>query len=538
VLPDVPTYPGYRPAERAYLEAPRPFGPEDADALWVLDFHAPRGLTPLALAVLEAVVFGSQAAADSVPVASSLGLRARIAGSHPYLASAAVSSPDDRDARAARSAARLEGLLADFPAAWAAAVAELELRYERFDARERRADGPAAARSLLGDAVTLLRRAWAIHFEFMYPLIEGYAALLGLARELGLDARLVPRLLQGYPTQITEADSAVWRVAATVARDGAADELEVEAVRRRFGDRTGDVYEVREPSWRDDAAPIVQRARRLAPRAAAGTLQEKLDASAAARDRAEAEALAGLGPSGRAAFSAALERARRANFAWWNEEHNAYIDLRAHVPLGRAARLLARELGFADREHVFFLFLAELEQLASGRGDVRASLELAEERAALYERWKAMRFELPTIVGSPSEQLADPIMEEIFGITAAHQVHSDDGTVLRGMAAAPGQAVGRARVVAGQDALAAIETGDILVCEATTPAWTHVFGTIAGCVCNVGGSLTHAAIVSREYGVPCVTAIPDATVLIPTGAMVSVDGTEGVVVIGGAASGR
>jgi phosphohistidine swiveling domain-containing protein len=535
VLPDVPTYPGHRPADRAYLEAVRPFGPEDEETQWVLDFHAPGGLTPLALAVLDAAVFGSQAAADSAPVAGSLGLRARLAGSHPYVASAAVVSPDDRDARAARSAARLEGVLAGFPAAWGAAAAELELRYERFEARERRTDGLPAARALLGDALALLRRAWAIHFEFMYPLVEGYVALLELARELGLDPRLVPQLLQGYPTRITEVDAAVWRVAATVAREGAADDLEVDAVRRRFGDRNDEVYEVSRPSWRDDAAPIVERATRLAPRAAEGTLEEKLRASAAARRGAEADALSELGPSGRAAFTAALERARRANFVWWNEEHNAYIDLRAHIPLGRAARRLATELRFADRELVFFLFLGELEQLAGGRGDLAASLALAGERAALYERWKAMRRELPTIVGRAPEQHADPIMQEIFGITGEDLGQMDDGgepTVLHGMAVAPGRATGRARVVTAPEALAAVETGDILVCEATTPAWTHVFARIAGCICNVGGSLTHAAIVSREYGVPCVTAVPDATAAIPTGALVEVDGSEGVVVIG------
>lgn len=532
---DAPTYPGFRPAERAYLEPVRAFGPADGDTLWILDFHAPHGLTPLAVAVLEAAVFGSQAAADVAPVAGSLGLRARISGCHPYVSSAAVPSADDRDARAARSSARLPALLADFPAAWAAAAAELELRYERFDAAEARAAGLPDARALLRDAVALLQRAWLIHFEFMYPLVEGYVALLEQARELGIDPRLVPRLLQGYPTRITESDAALWRVASSVAHDGAPDELEVDALRRRFGDRTDDVYEVSQPSWREDATPIVRRASGLAEAAAGRTLEDTVRASADARRRAEAQALSGLGPAGRDALRAALERARRANFAWWNEEHNAYIDLRAHIPLGRAARLLATQLRLPDPELVFFLFMQELEQLADGSGHLAALLELAHERAALHARWSATRSEFPTTIGQPPERMSDPIMREIFGITAEHLHRSEGGgagaTILRGMAVAPGRALGRARVVAGPDALATVEPGEILVCEATTPSWTPTFATIAGCVCNVGGSLTHAAIVSREYGVPCVTAVPDATTLIATGALVEVDGTEGVVVV-------
>jgi pyruvate,water dikinase len=121
-------------------------------------------------------------------------------------------------------------------------------------------------------------------------------------------------------------------------------------------------------------------------------------------------------------------------------------------------------------------------------------------------------------------------MREIFRITAEHLRRSEGGagrTILRGTPVAPGRAVGRARVIAGPEALVTLHAGEILVCEATTPSWTPAFATIAGCVCNVGGSLTHAAIVSREYGVPCVTGTLRGTELIATGDLVEVDGGAG-----------
>jgi pyruvate,water dikinase len=68
-----------------------------------------------------------------------------------------------------------------------------------------------------------------------------------------------------------------------------------------------------------------------------------------------------------------------------------------------------------------------------------------------------------------------------------------------------------------------------MICEATSPAWTSAFDRIAGCVCEQGGMLTHAAIIAREYGVPAVCAVVGACAAIATGDLVEVDGTTGEV---------
>ena len=71
----------------------------------------------------------------------------------------------------------------------------------------------------------------------------------------------------------------------------------------------------------------------------------------------------------------------------------------------------------------------------------------------------------------------------------------------------------------------------MLVCESTTPSWTPAFGTIGACVCDGGGTLSHAGIVAREYGVPAVTALGIATQVIRDGDEVDVDGTRGTVTV-------
>ncbi len=105
------------------------------------------------------------------------------------------------------------------------------------------------------------------------------------------------------------------------------------------------------------------------------------------------------------------------------------------------------------------------------------------------------------------------------------------GTVLTGIAGCPGVATGRARIIMDPSDPGALEPGDILVAPTTDPAWTPLFVPAAAVVVNVGAQITHAVIVSRELGIPCVVSVIDATRLIPDGATITVDGTNGTVTI-------
>ena len=90
---------------------------------------------------------------------------------------------------------------------------------------------------------------------------------------------------------------------------------------------------------------------------------------------------------------------------------------------------------------------------------------------------------------------------------------------------------GRARVVTSSLDPTALEPGDILVAPSTDPSWTPLFVPAAGVVVNVGAPQSHAVIVSRELGIPCIPSVTDATRRIPDGALVEVDGGAGTVTI-------
>ena len=101
-----------------------------------------------------------------------------------------------------------------------------------------------------------------------------------------------------------------------------------------------------------------------------------------------------------------------------------------------------------------------------------------------------------------------------------------------GQPSGPGIGRGRARVMAKTSDLFSFRSGEVLVCDAIDPSMTIVVPLAAGIVERRGGMLIHGAIIAREYGIPCVTGIPDATEMIHTGDSVTVDGYLGIVIIG------
>ncbi|MEP6299442.1 MAG: PEP-utilizing enzyme, partial [Ilumatobacter sp.] len=124
-----------------------------------------------------------------------------------------------------------------------------------------------------------------------------------------------------------------------------------------------------------------------------------------------------------------------------------------------------------------------------------------------------------------------PELSEMTLRTAKASGTIEVGTVLTGSAGSGGVATGRARVILDAADPEGLEPGDILVAPQTDPSWVPLFVPADGVIVDVGAMGSHAMIVSRELGVPCVASVTDATKLIPDGAVVTVDGNAGTVTV-------
>jgi pyruvate,water dikinase len=115
-------------------------------------------------------------------------------------------------------------------------------------------------------------------------------------------------------------------------------------------------------------------------------------------------------------------------------------------------------------------------------------------------------------------------------VTRRHSRENLPPNAIQGSAASPGIVEGRAKVVL-DPTHAVLNAGEILVAPFTDPGWTPLFINAKGLVMEVGGLMTHGSVVAREYGIPAVVCVPDATTKIKTGQLVRVNGDEGFVEI-------
>jgi phosphohistidine swiveling domain-containing protein len=190
-----------------------------------------------------------------------------------------------------------------------------------------------------------------------------------------------------------------------------------------------------------------------------------------------------------------------------------------------ALRELGRRLverGVIDEVgQVFMLTNAELD---------RVRLEPESMKAVIAERWETFQslfdYEPVFIVNGRVPALSEMTRRGDKGLAQALV-----GAVLTGAAGSGGTATGRARVILDAADPEGLEPGDILIAPQTDPSWVPLFVPAAGVVVNVGAMGSHAMIVSRELGVPCVASVADATDIIPDGAIVTIDGNAGTVTI-------
>jgi pyruvate,water dikinase len=174
---------------------------------------------------------------------------------------------------------------------------------------------------------------------------------------------------------------------------------------------------------------------------------------------------------------------------------------------------LAASARIAEGGDVFFLDFEEVRQCLDGAG-LHA---LVAERRQAYEL-ELKRRHIPRLLlseGTEPEALSSP----------ARGGTESDGA-LTGTPASVGSVSAVARVIL--DPVGAhLEPGEILVAPSTDPGWTPLFLTAGGLVMEMGGANSHGAVVAREYGIPAVVGVPDATSLLRTGQRITVDGGAG-----------
>jgi pyruvate,water dikinase len=178
------------------------------------------------------------------------------------------------------------------------------------------------------------------------------------------------------------------------------------------------------------------------------------------------------------------------------------------------AERLVRAAVLREKEDIFYLTVPELRDVVRTN---QVDDDLIRQRKGAFRSYQALT--PPRVLTSEGE-----------AITGAYRRADVPSGALIGLPVSAGTIEGRARVILDM-AHADLEPGDILVTAYTDPSWTPLFVAIAGLVTEVGGLMTHGAVIAREYGLPAVVGVVDATRLIPDGQRIRVHGTDGYVEI-------
>lgn len=234
----------------------------------------------------------------------------------------------------------------------------------------------------------------------------------------------------------------------------------------------------------------------------------------------------------------ALDEMRAANqinlrMAPLTPDHHFYIDQGANAHVRLVLIAIGKKLvagGFLDApDDVVFLQYNELRVFMGNPAGMDARAIVAERKA---EREKAYTFRPKEWIGTCTPtQLAFPYLN-LWGFPDKfYRKASTVAGEINGIGASPGVVEGIARVVLREDQFDDVRAGDVLVCQMTNPAWVVLFTKIVGLVTDAGGTVSHPAVLSREFGIPAVVGTSVATQQIKNGDRIRINGTTGIVEI-------
>jgi pyruvate, water dikinase len=422
-------------------------------------------------------------------------------------------------------------------------------------------------------ALQLCYKAWQYHFEFLNLGYAAYLDFFGFCKEQfpNIPDQAIARMVQGIDVDLFRPDDELKKLARLAVEIGVDDALMSGSVDQAlkavaahpdgkkwihaweaakdpwFNFTSGNGFYSADKYWIEHLDIPLNYLRNYIGQVKKGMKIERPTAEIAAeRERITKEYAELLNSETRPVFEQKLGLAR--TVFPYVENHNFYIE---HWSLGvfwrkmRELNNLFIKVGFwSDPDGLFYLSTSEARQAlwdycsAWGVGAEPTGPHYWPQRIAQRKKiMEALTTQRPQpALNEPPEVVTEPFTIMLWGITTDRinswlKGTSGNSNQLTGMAASPGAVEGLARVVRSADELDQVKDGEVLVTPVTAPSWAPVFSKISATVTDIGGMMSHAAIVCREYGLPAVTATGSASAVIKTGQRLRVDGTKGEVTI-------
>jgi|UniRef100_A0A7C4ARN9 pyruvate,water dikinase len=508
---------------------------------------------------------GMQYGAETLSLPTVKGWDWRFHNGGGYLTLLLVKTEEEKQRREEKFKKAILPLIQNYDGIWNGFVKEILGRYEEL----KRLDLDKATNIELLDnfeqTINTCRRMWEIHMYMMYGTYTAYILFENMCRELaGIDdtSPLFHNIVSGFDNKVFQVDKRLWEFSRRAVNDGLAPvftDSEAPDIKEKLlasdkgrvfmkdfmefmnedGWRMQRMSEINLPTWVEDPTPALGMVKQFILKGGSFNLDDERQKRSSDRQAAEKEVMAKVPVEQRGWFEQLMRLAQKSGI--FSEEHDHYLDLYTHAMMRRSALGLGRrfvQAGALDNpEDVFFLIPDEVRR-AGINPDQYDLRYIVDRRRNEWLEWQktpnppailADGFDLDQAMAVLVKS-NDPIALKVV-VGSMPQVRPELKADLYGSCGSPGVAEGIARVILNEDELHLVKEKDILVAASTSPSWTPVFSMISGVVVDRGASLSHAAIVGREYGIPVVMNVFEGTTKIKSGQRIKIDANLGAVYI-------
>ena len=503
---------------------------------------------------------GAQYSAEKLSLPRYKGFTFRDHEGATYIAMRIVRDEAEVEQRTAKFKDALIPWIEDFDGIWAKQREELLAMYDKLRAVDLDKASNIDLLHHLWDMISTNRRMWEIHFQGMNVSYAAFLLLEDLVKPYGLTSESpeFQDMFRGFDNQVFQVDRKVWELAREASAKGLGDlimntpveevmdKLEKDKAGKEWlkklhdflavdGWRMVRMMDFDEPYWLEDPSVVISPIKAFIKKGGDYNLDAMTQNLAKNREKAIANLLAKVPKDEKPWFEALILLGGKTGS--FSEEHDLFCELHCHAVMRRGFLGIGRRLsaaGTLDKpDDIFFLNPDEVERVL-GAPEFHKLQFIANRRR---KRWEEVRFsQVPPVfttrsgieeaVGQDLLPSADAIIIKIV-VGELPRVRPELKADIYGVCGAPGMAEGPARVIMSYGELDKVQKGDILVCPGTNPAWTPVFGLVKAVVSDRGGTLSHTAIVGREYGLPTLVNTFTATSTIKTGQRIRVNATEG-----------
>ncbi len=508
---------------------------------------------------------GMQYGAEKLSLPTVKGWDWRFHNGGGYLTLLLVKSEEEKQRREKKFREAILPFIQDYDGLWNGFIDEILGRYETLKKLDLDTADSLDLLDNFEETINTCRRMWEIHMYMMYGTYTAYILFENMCRELaGIDdtSPQFHNLVSGFDNKVFQVDKRLWECSKRAREEGLESaflEGEAEDIKSRLeatekgraymkdfmafmdedGWRMQRMSEINLPTWVEDPTPALVNVKQFLQKGGDFNLDSEREKITEARMAAEKAVMEKVPQEQRGWFEQLMRLAQKSGI--FSEEHDHYLDLYTHAMMRRSALGLGRrwvkEGAIDDPEDIFFLQPDEVRR-AGINPDQFDMRYIVERRKAEWEEWcktpnpPAMLkegFDLDQAM-AVLVQSNDPIALKVV-VGSMPQVRPELKADLYGTCGSPGVAEGTARVIMSEDELNLVQEGDILVAASTSPSWTPIFSMIQGVIVDRGASLSHAAIVGREYGIPVVMNVFEGTAKIRSGQKVKVDANMGTVYI-------